>query len=250
MTEREPALSAAKARSRLSPMRQADHLDVPFDISVGLDILEWLLSDDDQAPVPMRSELRECDFVDSDGVRSSGGEWVRSMLRPSSTPGIRVDYGAASGARAALVGIDGRAALVAAQQSPTSWGLSVIGSSAVPNVLMRFASIEAGPVIDETDRLITRQEFADAVSRTSTDEPDEQAGLVDAMLCAPWRRLTLSTTDGAALDIAQVPTWGLFELVPGDIGIELRSIASEEFHEFLIDLVAVSAGVEPADSDD
>jgi len=238
VAEREAPLSAADARALIvvDPLPKHD-IDVAFDVTVSTAELEWIVGAEDVVTDGRRSTLAERDFVDATGRRTDAGRWARTMLRPSETPGVRVDHVAAAGGRVLLAGIDGRLALVAGQEGPSEWGLSVVGSSAVPHVITRLVAVGAYPALDEVDRTITPDELAGALQRTRVDEPAADAGLVEALLSVPWARITIRTVDGAVIDFAQVPTWGLFELQQSGSEIALVPVASDEFYVMLIEVV-------------
>lgn len=244
MSDREDPLTAAQLRTRIGRgSTPRGDIEGEFDVTVSAAVLEWLIGADDVATGELRTALAEREFVDSTGIRTDAGRWARTMLRPSETPGIRVDIVNSVGGRVVLAGVDGRRALVAGQEGPDEWGFSVIGSSAVPNLLVHHVSVSPSQVLDEIDRTITADELTAALESTQAVEPPADASLVEALLCVPWTRITIRTTDGAGVDIAQVPSWGLFELMPLDSTIALVPIASDEFYDMLIEVVAAAAGV-------
>lgn len=214
-----------------------------FDVHLPTSALEWLLSDDDTAPESERLILRALDFVDDSGRRTDGGSWSRRMLRPSETNGVRVDQADASEGSVLLVGVSGRLALVAAQREPQEWALSVVGSSAVPNIIARYVELTPSDVVDKVDRALSFTELAAALERVEPSIAANDASVVDALLCSRWTRLTIRTSDGASAEFARVETWGIFELSPTDDGVELLSVSSAEFFSMLTEVTAATAGV-------
>lgn len=249
MAEREAPLSAAQVRS-LFPVRSDRSAPPAFDVVTTAPVIEWLTSEADSGTDELRAELTELDLVDDEGLRTDAARWLRDTLRPSVTRGIRVDAVDADGGQVLLAGIAGTVAAVVMSTDDEGWGLSIVGSSALPNLICRSMALVPSSVIDEVDRDITLDELRAAVSRQQFDEPAEDALLVDALLTVPWRRVSIRTSDGAGLDIAQVETWGLFELQAGeDAAITLASVGSDEFYQMLVDVVAeLAMGDEPWDA--